>query len=145
MTYDPNSAEPRPPLPPFTEETAKKKVQAAEDAWNSKDPKRVAMAYTPDTQWRNRNEFLTGRDEVMAFLERKWAKENGYKLKKSLWAFTGNRIAVRFEYEWHNEDGQWYRSYGNENWEFAGNGLMQRRFASINDLAIDESERRVGI
>lgn len=145
MSYDPNSAEPRPPLPPFTEETAKKKVQAAEDAWNTKDPFRVAMAYTPDTEWRNRAEFLNGRDEVVAFLQRKWAKELDYKLKKTLWAFTENRIAVRFEYEWHDDSGQWYRSYGNENWEFAENGLMQRRFASINDMPISESDRRVGV
>ncbi len=145
MTYDPSSNEPRPPFPPFTKETAQKKIQAAEDAWNTKDPERVAMAYTPDTEWRNRSEFLNGRDEVVAFLKKKWAKELEYKLKKTLWAFTDNRIAVRFEYEWHDESGQWYRSYGNENWEFADNGLMQRRFASINDLPIEESERRVGI
>ncbi len=145
MTYNPTSSEPRPPFPPFTKETAQKKIQAAEDAWNTKDPERVAMAYTPDTEWRNRSAFLNGRDEVVAFLKKKWAKELDYKLKKTLWAFTDNRIAVRFEYEWHDEGGQWYRSYGNENWEFADNGLMQRRFASINDLPIEASERRVGV
>lgn len=143
MSYSATTAEPRLPLPPFTEETARKKVQAAEDAWNSKDPKRVAMAYTPDTEWRNRAEFLNGRDEVVAFLTRKWAKELDYTLKKTLWAFTDNRVAVRFEYEWHDDSGQWFRSYGNENWEFAANGLMHRRFASINDLPIKETDRRL--
>ncbi len=133
----------RPPLPPFTMETALQKVQMAEDAWNSKDPERVSMAYTVDTEWRNRNEFINGREEVKEFLKRKWAKENGYKLKKELWVFGENRIAVRFEYEWHDDAGQWYRSYGNENWEFDENGLMARRFASINDLPIKESERRL--
>lgn len=137
------SEQPRPPLPPFTEETARQKVQAAENAWNTRDPEKVALAYTEDTEWRNRDEFLNGREEVKAFLQRKWAKENGYCLKKSLWAFTGNRIAVRFEYEWHDDNGQWYRSYGNENWEFASTGHMQKRFASINDVPIDESERRI--
>jgi nuclear transport factor 2 (NTF2) superfamily protein len=131
------------PLPPFTAETAQQKVQMAEDAWNSKDPARVSMAYTIDTEWRNRDLFINGREEVKAFLTAKWDKELDYKLKKELWAFTGNRIAVRFEYEWHNKDGQWYRSYGNENWEFDENGLMQKRYASINDLAINENERRV--
>ncbi len=131
------------PLPPFTAETAQQKVQMAEDAWNSKDPARVSMAYTVDTEWRNRDLFINGREEVKAFLTAKWDKELDYKLKKELWAFTGNRIAVRFEYEWHNKDGQWYRSYGNENWEFDENGLMQKRYASINDLAISEDERRV--
>ncbi|MBL8380959.1 MAG: nuclear transport factor 2 family protein [Burkholderiales bacterium] len=135
--------EPRPPFPPFTEETARKKIQAAEDAWNSRDPARVALAYTPDTEWRNRNEFLHGRDEVRAFLTRKWQKELDYRLKKELWCFAGNRIAVRFEYEWHDDSGQWYRSYGNENWEFADNGLMAKRYASINDLRIAEAERRL--
>ena len=134
--------ESRPPLPPFTLETALKKVQAAEDAWNTRDPDRVALAYTPDTEWRNRAEFLTGRDAVRAFLQRKWAKELDYRLKKTLWCFMDNRIAVRFEYEWHDDSGQWYRSYGNENWEFAENGLMQKRFASINDLPIKEADRR---
>ncbi len=135
--------ESRPPLPPFTLETAKQKVQMAEDAWNSKDPERVSKAYTTDTEWRNRNEFLHGRVEVVAFLTRKWKKELDYRLKKELWAFMDNRIAVRFEYEWHDDNGQWYRSYGNENWEFDENGLMRKRYASINDLPIQESERRV--
>ena len=135
--------ESRPPLPPFTLETALKKVQAAEDAWNTRDPDRVALAYTPDTEWRNRAEFLTGRDAVRAFLQRKWAKELDYRLKKTLWCFMDNRIAVRFEYEGHDDSGQWYRSYGNENWEFAENGLMQKRFASINDLPIKEADRRL--
>jgi nuclear transport factor 2 (NTF2) superfamily protein len=134
---------PRPPLPPFTEETARQKVQAAEDAWNTRDPLRVAAAYTEDTEWRNRSEFLHGRSEVVAFLTRKWAKEHDYRLKKELWAFTANRIAVRFEYEYHDDSGQWWRAYGNENWEFDPLGYMARRFASINDLAISESERRL--
>ncbi|MDH6593239.1 nuclear transport factor 2 (NTF2) superfamily protein [Variovorax sp. TBS-050B] len=134
--------ESRPPLPPFTLETALKKVQAAEDAWNTRDPVRVSLAYTPDTEWRNRAEFLAGREQVVAFLTRKWARENDYRLKKQLWAFMDNRIAVRFEYEWHDDRGQWFRSHGNENWEFADNGLMQKRYASINDQPIAESERR---
>ena len=134
--------ESRPPVPPFTGETAKKKIQAAEDAWNSRDPARVAMAYTPDTEWRNRNEFLNGRDAVREFLSRKWHKELDYRLKKELWCCADNRIAVRFEYEWHDGSGQWYRSYGNENWEFAPNGLMAKRYASINDLRITEAERK---
>lgn len=134
--------ESKPPFPPFDMETATQKVQAAEDAWNTRDPERVSLAYTIDTEWRNRSEFLNGRDEVKAFLERKWQKEQEYRLKKSLWAFMDNRIAVRFEYEWHDDTGQWFRSYGNENWEFASNGLMQRRFASINDVLIDEAERK---
>jgi nuclear transport factor 2 (NTF2) superfamily protein len=134
--------ESRPPLPPFNEETAKKKIQAAEDAWNSRDPARVALAYTPDTEWRNRNEFLNGRDAVREFLSRKWQHELDYRLKKELWCFADNRIAVRFEYEWHDDSGQWYRSYGNENWEFAPNGLMAKRYASINDMRIMESERK---
>lgn len=134
--------ESRPPLPPFTEETARKKVQAAEDAWNTRDPDRVALAYTEDSEWRNRSEFFSGRAAIREFLKRKWAKELDYRLQKSLWCFAGNRIAVRFEYEWHDAAGQWYRAYGNENWEFADNGLMQRRFASINDLAIAESDRK---
>lgn len=133
----------RPPLPPFTEETARQKIQAAEDAWNSKDPERVSLAYTVDTEWRNRSEFLNGREEVKAFLHRKWEKELDYKLKKEYWAHTGNRIAVRFEYEYHNAEGQWFRAYGNENWEFDENGLMRKRYASINDLAIKESERKL--
>lgn len=132
----------RPPLPPFTEETAIAKVQLAEDAWNSRNPERVALAYTPDTEWRNRAEFLRGRDEVTAFLRRKWAKEHEYRLRKSLWAFGENRIAVRFEYEWHDDSGQWWRSHGNENWEFDENGLMAKRYASINDQPIAEAERK---
>jgi nuclear transport factor 2 (NTF2) superfamily protein len=134
---------PRPPLPPFDEGSARQKVQAAEDAWNSRDPERVAGAYTPDSQWRNRSEFLVGRDEIVAFLTRKWEKEQDYALRKSLWAFSGHRIAVRFQYEWHDESGHWWRSYGNENWEFDGAGYMARREASINDLAIAEHERRI--
>lgn len=129
--------------PPFTLETALQKVQLAQDAWNSKNPERVALAYTPDTEWRNRTEFITGRDEVKAFLERKWAKELDYRLKKELWGFRENRMAVRFEYEWHDETGQWFRSYGNELWEFNAEGLMQKRFASINDAPIAEAERRI--
>jgi nuclear transport factor 2 (NTF2) superfamily protein len=131
------------PLPPFTEETAKQKVQMAEDAWNAKNPEKVSMAYSPDTEWRNRNKFINGRAEVVAFLKDKWKTEQSYKLKKELWAFTENKIAVRFEYEYHNEAGQWFRAYGNENWEFDANGLMQKRFASINDLEITESERKL--
>ncbi len=133
--------EKRYPIPPFTMETALKKVQAAEDAWNTKDPQRVATAYTPDTEWRNRTEFINGREEVVAFLTRKWEKELGYKLKKELWGFRENRMAVRFEYEWHDHAGQWYRSYGNELWEFDENGYMSKRYASINDLPIAEAER----
>ncbi len=133
----------RPPLPPFTAETARAKVQAAEDAWNSRDPDRVALAYTEDSVWRNRDEFFTGRDAIRAFLRRKWAKENGYRLRKDLWSFTDNRISVAFFYEWHDESGQWFRSHGNEQWEFAPNGLMARREASINDVAIAEGERRL--
>ena len=132
----------RPPLPPFSEETARLKVQAAEDAWNSRDPERVALAYTEDTEWRNRSEFLHGRAAVTDFLRRKWAGELDYRLRKELWAFTGHRIAVRFEYEFHDATGQWYRAHGNENWEFAANGLMQRRYASINDVAITEATRK---
>ena len=135
--------EERPPFPPFTLETAKKKVQAAEDAWNTRDPARVALAYTPDTEWRNRAEFLSGREAVQAFLKRKWDRELDYRLKKELWCFMGNLIAVRFEYEWHDDSGHWFRSYGNENWEFAENGLMRRRFASINDLPITEADRKL--
>jgi len=134
--------EQRPPLPPFTEETAKQKVQAAEDGWNNRNPEKVALAYTPDSQWRNRNEFYKGREEIAAFLTRKWATELDYRLIKELWAYTDNRIAVRFAYEWHDESGQWYRSYGNENWEFDENGLMAVRRASINDLPIAEDERK---
>lgn len=131
------------PVPPFDLKSALQKVQAAEDAWNTKDPDKVSLAYTPDTEWRNRSEFLNGREEVKAFLKRKWEKELDYKLKKELWSFTENRIAVRFEYEWHDATGQWYRSYGNENWEFDENGYMQKRYASINDLPINETERRL--
>ncbi|MDP9417371.1 MAG: nuclear transport factor 2 family protein [Actinomycetota bacterium] len=133
----------RPPVPPFDEAAARQKVQAAEDAWNTRDPHRVAQAYTPDTVWRNRSEFLTGRGEVEAFLTRKWERELDYALRKELWACSGNRIAVRFQYEWHDADGQWWRSYGNENWEFDDEGYMRRREASINDVRIDESERRI--
>jgi nuclear transport factor 2 (NTF2) superfamily protein len=129
------------PLPPFTVETATQKVQLAEDAWNSQDPQRIALAYTIDTEWRNRSAFINGRDEVIKFLTEKWKKELSYKLKKELWAFTENKIAVRFEYEYHDHTGQWFRAYGNENWEFDENGLMKKRFASINDLAINESDR----
>ena len=133
----------RPPVPPFTEETARQKVQAAEDAWNTRDPERVAAAYTEDSQWRNLDEFLTGRPAIVDFLRRKWERELDDALRKGLWAFTDNRIAVRFQYESHDADGQWYRSYGNELWEFDENGLMRRREASINDLPIAESERRI--
>jgi uncharacterized protein len=141
---DMNTANPetRPPLPPFTRDSAMQKVRGAEDAWNSRDPDRVVKVYTEDTQWRNRAEFPRGRDEVHAFLVRKWARELDYRLVKELWAFTANRIAVRFAYEWHDEAGQWFRSYGNENWEFNDAGFMQRRYASINDLPISETERR---
>lgn len=134
--------EPRPPVPPFTEETARQKIQLAEDAWNSKDPERVAKAYTPDSEWRNRNEFINGREAIVAFLKRKWAKELDYKLKKDYWAHGDNRIAVRFEYEWHDAEGNWFRSYGNENWEFDAIGYMRKRFASINDLPIKEADRK---
>ncbi|MEU7742604.1 nuclear transport factor 2 family protein [Nonomuraea sp. NPDC049158] len=133
----------RPPVPPFTAETAHAKVQAAEDAWNTRDPERVALAYTPDSIWRNRDEFVTGRAEIIAFLTRKWTKELDYALRKDLWAFTGDRIAVRFQYECHDADGRWWRSYGNELWEFDADGLMRRREASINDLQITAEERRI--
>jgi uncharacterized protein len=136
-------AEKRQPLPPFTMETALLKVQLAEDTWNSRDPHKVSLAYTPDTEWRNRVEFINGREEVRTFLERKWKKELDYRLKKELWGFRENRMAVRFEYEWHDHEGQWFRSYGNELWEFDENGLMCKRFASINDLAIDEKDRKL--
>jgi len=128
--------------PPFTRASALAKVQAAEDAWNSRDPERVARAYSEDSEWRNRSEFIKGRPAIKAFLRDKWSKELGYRLKKELWAFTGNRISVRFEYEWHDESGQWYRSYGNEHWEFDSDGLMRRREASINDCPIEVSKRR---
>jgi len=130
------------PTPPFTYESALEKIQLAEDAWNSQDPNRVALAYTIDSEWRNRSEFINGREEIIKFLTGKWKKELGYKLKKEYWAHTDNRIAVRFEYEYHNADGHWFRAYGNENWEFDVNGLMQRRFACINDLAIEEGDRK---
>ncbi|AVT36492.1 nuclear transport factor 2 family protein [Plantactinospora sp. BB1] len=132
----------RPPVPPFTRETAAQKVRMAEDAWNGRDPERVAQAYTPDSRWRNRAEFINGRDEIVAFLRRKWARELEYRLIKELWATEGNRIAVRFAYEFHDDSGNWFRSYGNENWEFDENGLMRVRLASINDLPIAESERK---
>ncbi|MGI9425197.1 MAG: DUF1348 family protein [Hyphomicrobiaceae bacterium] len=132
----------RPPLPPFTKETATQKVRAAEDGWNSRNPANVALAYTPDSEWRNRSDFIRGRVEIETFLAQKWDREQEYRLIKELWTFNQNRIAVRFAYEWHDTDANWFRSYGNENWEFAPDGLMQRRIASINDLAIDESERK---
>ena len=132
----------RPPLPPFTRETAIQKVRLAEDAWNSRDPEKVALAYTIDSRWRNRSEFVNGRQEIVAFLKRKWAKERDYRLIKELWAHDANRIAVRFAYESHDDSGNWFRSYGNENWEFDEHGLMRLRFASINDLPIKESERK---
>jgi uncharacterized protein len=132
----------RPPLPPFTRETAIQKVRLAEDGWNSRDPGKVALAYAIDSRWRNRSEFIDGRNEIIAFLSRKWTKELDYRLIKELWAFTGNRIAVRFAYEWHDDSGHWYRSYGNENWEFKDDGLMASRFASINDLPISEADRK---
>jgi len=131
----------RPPLPPFTRETAIEKVRLAEDAWNSRDPERVSLAYSVDSRWRNRAEIFSGRDLIVAFLTRKWDRELDYRLIKELWAFDGNRIAVRFAYEWHDDSGNWYRSYGNENWEFDENGLMRERHASINDRRIEESER----
>lgn len=131
----------RVPVPPFSYEDAVKKVRMAEDAWNTRDPEKVALAYTPDTRWRNRSEFLNGRDEVRDFLSRKWATENGYRLIKEIWAHDGNRIAVRFCYEWHDEDGQWFRAHGNENWEFSASGHMAVRHASINDVPITEGER----
>jgi nuclear transport factor 2 (NTF2) superfamily protein len=134
--------ESRPPLPPFTLETARQKARGAEDAWNTRDPVRVSLAYTPDSAWRNRAEFLTGRDAIVAFLQRKWARELDYRLIKEVWAFTDDRIAVRFAYEWRDDSGSWFRSYGNENWEFAPNGLMRRRIASINDLPIAEADRK---
>jgi hypothetical protein len=134
--------ETRPPLPPFTRETAIQKVRLAEDAWNTRDPERVALAYSVDSRWRNRSEFLNGRQEIVAFLKRKWAKELDYRLIKELWACAQNRIAVRFAYEWHDDSGSWFRSYGNENWEFNDDGLMRIRFASINDLPIQSSDRK---
>ena len=133
----------RPPVPPFDEHTARQKVQAAEDAWNTRDPQRVAAAYTPDSVWRNRSTFLQGREQIQAFLADKWATELDYTLRKQLWAFTDDRIAVRFQYEWHDATGQWWRSYGNELWEFDEHGYMRRREASINDVSIASSERRI--
>jgi nuclear transport factor 2 (NTF2) superfamily protein len=138
-----HTAEPRPPFPPFTLETARQKVQAAEDAWNSRDPQRCAKAYSLDSKWRNRDEFFEGREAIIAFLTRKWERELEYRLMKELWAFHENRISVRFEYEWHDENGQWFRSHGNEQWEFDEEGLMSRRDASINDVLIEEPERRL--
>lgn len=135
----------RPPLPPFSSETAHEKVKAAEAAWNTRDPERVSLAYTPDTIWRNRNEFINGRAEVVEFLTRKWQRELDYVLQKDLWAFTDDRIAVRFQYEWHDSAGQWWRSYGNELWQFSPDGLMQRREASINDAAIVQADRRLAV
>jgi nuclear transport factor 2 (NTF2) superfamily protein len=137
-----SAAQGRPPFPPFSEETARLKVKAAEDAWNSRDPERVASAYTEDSVWRNRDELIRGRADIQRFLERKWARELNYRLRKALWAFTDRRIAVRFQYEWHDSAGRWFRSYGNELWEFADNGLMRRREASINDVAISAEQRR---
>ncbi|MDW7693732.1 nuclear transport factor 2 family protein [Flammeovirgaceae bacterium SG7u.111] len=131
------------PLPPFTLETAKEKIQLAEDAWNSQNPEKVSLAYTPNSEWRNRSTFINGREEIVKFLSGKWKKELNYKLKKEYWAHTENRIAVRFEYEYRNKEGQWFRAYGNENWEFDENGLMEKRFASINDLPITEQERHL--
>jgi nuclear transport factor 2 (NTF2) superfamily protein len=133
----------RPPVPPFDETSARAKVLAAETAWNTRDPERVAGAYTDDSVWRNRSQFIQGRDEIVAFLRAKWERELDYVLRKDLWAFHGNRIAVRFQYEWHDHDGNWFRSYGNENWEFDEHGFMRRREASINDLAITADERRI--
>ena len=135
--------DPRPPVPPFTRETAAQKVQAAEDAWNTRNPEKVALAYSEDSEWRNRGDFVTGREEIAALLTSKWNRELDYALRKSLWAFEGNRIAVRYQYESHDADGQWWRSYGNELWEFDDLGYMRRREASINDVPIDESERRI--
>ncbi len=136
------STESRPPLPPFTRETAMQKVRLAEDGWNNRNPEKVSLAYTKDSAWRNRAEFVNGREEIVEFLTRKWNKELDYRLIKELWAFEGNRIAVRYAYEWHDDSGNWFRSYGNENWEFDVNGLMQKRFACINDSPISESERK---
>jgi len=137
-----NTTQVRPPLPPFTREAAVQKVRMAEDGWNGRNPEKVALAYTVDSQWRNRAEFPVGREQIIAFLTQKWAKEHEYRLIKELWAYEGNRIAVRFAYEWHDDNGEWFRSYGNENWEFDQNGLMQRRYACINDLPIKESDRK---
>ncbi|ORT56763.1 DUF4440 domain-containing protein [Streptomyces sp. CB03238] len=135
----------RSPLPPFTEETARLKVRLAEDAWNTRDPQKVALAYTEDSEWRNRDVFLRGRDEIVAFLTAKWQRELGYRLRKELWAFTGDRIAVRFAYEYHDADGRWFRAYGNENWEFDEHGLMRKRYASINDVPIAAASPRITV
>jgi len=137
-----SNLEPRPPLPPFTRESAIQKVRLAEDGWNSRNPEKVALAYTPDSQWRNRVEFVNGREQIAQFLDRKWKKELDYRLIKELWAVDGNRIAVRYAYEWHDDSGNWFRTFGNENWEFDENGLMQRRFACLNDMPITEAERK---
>ncbi len=142
LDLHPMATESKPPFPPFSPETAAQKVRMAEDAWNSRDPEKVALAYTADSTWRNRAEFIRGRDQITAFLRRKWAKELDYRLIKELWATAGNRIAVRFAYEWHDDAGNWFRAYGNENWEFTDAGLMHRRIASINDLPIQEAERK---
>jgi nuclear transport factor 2 (NTF2) superfamily protein len=139
MPSDPNKPA---PIPPFTQESAARKIRMAEDTWNTRDPERVALAYTVDSAWRNRSEFLSGREAIVSFLRHKWKRELDYRLIKELWAFHGARIAVRFAYEWHDEEGNWFRSYGNENWEFADSGLMRRRIASINDLAISETDRK---
>ena len=137
-----SAIEPRPPIPPFTRETAIQKVRLAEDGWNSRNPEKVALAYTPDSRWRNRTEFATGRDQIVQFLDRKWKKELDYRLIKELWAVDGNRIAVRYAYEWHDDSGNWFRTFGNENWEFDEHGLMQRRYACLNDMPIQECERK---
>ena len=134
--------EPRPPFPPFTRETAIQKVRLAEDGWNSRNPEKVALAYTPDSRWRNRTEFVTGREQIVQFLDRKWKKELDYRLIKELWAVDGDRIAVRYAYEWHDDSGNWFRTFGNENWEFDDNGLMSRRYACLNDMPIKEADRK---
>jgi hypothetical protein len=137
-----SAIEPRPPFPPFTRETAIQKVRLAEDGWNSRNPEKVALAYTPDSRWRNRTEFVNGRDEIVQFLDRKWKKELDYRLIKELWAVDGNRIAVRYAYEWHDDSGNWFRTFGNENWEFDEHGLMQRRYACLNDMPIVAADRK---
>jgi nuclear transport factor 2 (NTF2) superfamily protein len=137
-----SAIEPRPPFPPFTRESAIQKVRLAEDGWNSRNPEKVALAYTPDSRWRNRTEFVNGRDQIVQFLDRKWKKELDYRLIKELWVVDGNRIAVRYAYEWHDDSGNWFRTFGNENWEFDEHGLMQRRYACLNDMPIQESERK---
>ncbi|MBW8900167.1 MAG: nuclear transport factor 2 family protein [Massilia sp.] len=137
-----STTEARPPFPPFTRETAIQKVRMAEDGWNSRNPEKVALAYTPDSRWRNRTEFVDGREQIVQFLDRKWKKELDYRLIKELWAVEGNRIAVRYAYEWHDDSGNWFRTFGNENWEFDDQGLMQRRYACLNDMPIQETERK---